>query len=215
MWGGVFGLHRTVLHLFERRGIMRIGGLSAGLAILALCGIASADAVVGFDTAVQAVLYDDGATATYNAGGWVDVSGASGGDWSGLEVDYAYGDMSSMPTITMDLIGDWTNDASNDLDIAIFSTGWADSVYLAEAMALGNYADWTTVTIPVATVLAGDVWGGTTAGVMADVAGFSLYTFPTSGASIDNLGFIPEPTTLCLLGISALALIRRRRSARS
>jgi hypothetical protein len=32
------------------------------------------------------------------------------------------------------------------------------------------------------------------------------------GADIDNLGFIPEPTTICLLGLGGLALLKKRRA---
>jgi len=32
------------------------------------------------------------------------------------------------------------------------------------------------------------------------------------GADIDNLVFIPEPTTICLLGLGALALLKKRRA---
>ena len=182
------------------------------VAVLALAVSGASGQVLGFDTDVQAVLNPDPLVATWNAGGWVDVPNGSGGNWNGIEIGYAYGDMSALPTITMDLIGDWANDTTSGLDIVIFGPGWANSVYLHDALTLGTYADWTTVTIPVATVLAGEVWGGTPAGTIADVAGFSLYTFPTSGASIDNLGFVPEPATLGLLAIGALALIRRKRS---
>ena len=180
-------------------------------AMLAMCSAASAGMICDFATSGTAVLVNDPATMTWNAGGWVDVTGADGTDYNGIDIAYAYGDITGMTHITMDLIGDWDTSASSEIDIVVYSTGWAAARYKGEVATVTDYGSWTTVTVAFNGFAGWDDWGGTAAEVISDAGGMSIYTWPTTGGSIDNLGFVPEPVSLSLLAVGSLALLRRRR----
>ena len=179
------------------------------MTILAVFSIAATGAmadIVTFDAADNPVVtHMDGGLPTWNAAGYWDI-GSGGQYFDGCTFDWAYGDVLSMTHFTADLKGDFT---TSGLGVTIFnhSAGWLGRQQ--HISGLGNYTEWTTVTIPLLEANWDD-FGGTWAEVLGNVTRLELFSLPSPSSSMDNVGFVPEPASLTLLGLGGLALLRRR-----
>jgi hypothetical protein len=66
----------------------------------------------------------------------------------------------------------------------------------SQTVVLNSINDWTTVSLSVANIDRIDWFG----------SGIDYHPY-----GVDNLTFVPEPATICLLGLGALSLLRRKR----
>lgn len=143
--------------------------------------------------------------------------------------------LSTVGTVTLDVTASW-NTVGTD---GVTEYGWTPSVGLlinadgywnAPVWADGQLINGQTVSVTLqldaaamAAVLAGASGWGSNLGIMASTAG-DEYSEPDpitgettllydGGAimHIDNVQIVPEPATLSMLGLGALALIRRKR----
>ena len=188
---------------------MRVGIITF-LAVFSIAATGAMADIVTFDAADNPVVgHMDNGLPAWNAGGYWDI--ASGGLLNdGCTFDWAYGDVLSMTDFTAALKGDFT---TSGLGVTIFnhSAGWLGRQQ--HISGLGNYTEWTTVTIPLVEANWDDM-GGTWGEVLGNVTRLELFSLPSPSSSIDNVGFVPEPTSLTLLALGALVLMRRRSTNR-
>jgi hypothetical protein len=88
---------------------------------------------------------------------------------------------------------------TNPGDEAIL-TAYLDNVFVGDSRVVMNRDDIMNQTISIS-------------GVVFNQATFLCNTTRTSGLAeiVDNIQFIPEPATICMLGLGALSLLRNRR----
>ena len=167
-------------------------------------------AIVTFDTDTTPPVTVDGAlTATWNAGQYWDVSGV-GGRWAGAIITHNFGDVTAMPQLTLDLKGPFSGDNNEGVRVVLVGGGGS---YASPYLNTPDTPNWTTYTVDM---IEGNwaSWGGTWNGMLGDVTDVALYHWPLAASgtsSFDNVGFVPEPISLSLLGVGGLALLRRRR----
>ena len=184
-------------------------GIIMFMAVFSIAATGATADIVTCDAADNPVVgLMDGGVPTWNAGGYWDI-GSTGGYYDGCTFDWAYGDVLSMTDFTVDLKGDFT---TSGLGVTIFnhSAGWLGRQQ--HISGLGNYTEWTTVTIPLVEANWDDL-GGTWGEVLGNVTRLELFSFPLPSSSMDNVGFVPEPATMTLLVLGGLVLMRRKRSA--
>jgi len=193
------------------------------LFVLGLVNVAAAGYVEKFDSDNASWNYGYGTdfmspqlAATWNPGGYI--SGASQNLYAvWTYVTAPYGDMTGL-TLTID-----TKVTDGETGNAQFYVGRGGTYFIDGAWAIGNDTGWTTHTAALDSSNF-TPWTGVNNNVytLAEVlqAPDDIGIFFGGGLAngtgnllVDNYGTVPEPATMCLLGLGALSLIRRKRKA--
>jgi len=159
-----------------------------------------------------------------NGGGYVSKLDPDSGDFYFIAPSAFLGDKSSATTLSYDLIYNGTADYQT-FDVALVGTSKM-LIYRANPSIVpgANWASYSVSLSPASTWTLGV--GGPTAtatdfaDVLSNLTGLYIKGEYTSGvvetAGLDNVSLtpVPEPASVFVLGLGALALVRRKRSGR-
>jgi hypothetical protein len=195
------------------------------LVLFGLVSVSNATYVETFDTGSDSWNYGYGTNFTPGVTTWNAAGGNPGGYISGVSqnlyavwtyVTAPYGDMTGL-TLTID-----TKVTNSETGNAQFYVGRGGAYFIDGAWAIGADTTWTTHRV-ILDASHFTKWTGVDTGAYTfaqvlqapDDIGIFFGGSVASGAGnvlVDNFGTIPEPATICLLGLGALSLLKKRRA---